>query len=99
MDKEKKHIVTDDIFVGQKPTMNYVTSVVMVFTANKKEKVTIKARGKFVSKAVDIAEIASKRFMEEKIEVDKIEIDSESFKSEEGKTIRVSTIEITLKKK
>ncbi|MDK2850054.1 MAG: archaea-specific DNA-binding protein [Candidatus Woesearchaeota archaeon] len=87
------------IFVGNKPFMNYVTAVVMQFTTQDAEEVTIKARGKFISRAVDVAEIAAKRFLNGQIYVDDIKIDSEEFENKEGKQVRVSTIEITLKKK
>ncbi|MBT3261963.1 DNA-binding protein Alba [Candidatus Woesearchaeota archaeon] len=90
----KDHVV----FIGDKPFMNYVTGVIMQFTTQKAETSTIKARGKFISKAVDIAEVAAKRFLEGQIEVSTISIDSEGFKNTEGKDVRVSTIEIVLKK-
>ena len=88
------------IFVGNKPFMNYVTGVVMQFTTKGSKEVTVKARGKFISRAVDIAEVASKRFLKEQdIAVKDIKIDSEMFKNKEGKDVNVSTIEITLAKK
>lgn len=87
------------IFVGSKPVMNYVTGIVLQFTTNKAEEVKIIARGKFISKAVDIAEITRKKFLKElNINLEKIKIDSEEFNSKEGKKITVSTIEIVLKK-
>ncbi len=88
----------NSIFVGNKPFMNYVTAVVMQFTTKNAESVIVKARGKFISKAVDVAEVASKRFLDNITESD-VKIDSEEFKNEEGKEIRVSSIEITLSKK
>tara|TARA_Y100000310_G_scaffold333007_1_gene409679 strand:+ start:352 stop:654 length:303 start_codon:yes stop_codon:yes gene_type:complete len=87
------------IFVGSKPFMNYVTGVVMQFTTQGASEVIIKARGKFIAKAVDIEEVASKRFLESKVEVYRVELDSEEFKNKEGKQVRVSTIEIYVKKK
>ena len=87
------------IFVGGKPFMNYVTGVVMQFTTKNADEVIIKARGKFISRAADIAEVASKRFLEGQIDVKDIKIDSEEFQNKEGKQVRVSTIEITLSKK
>ncbi|RME54442.1 DNA-binding protein Alba [Candidatus Woesearchaeota archaeon] len=87
------------IFVGNKAFMNYVTGVVMQFTTQNANEVIVKARGKFISKAVDIAEVALKRFLEDQIEIKDIRIDSEEFKNKEGKLVRVSTIEIELKKK
>ena len=100
--KEKTTINNSEdqvVFVGDKPFMNYVTGVVIQFTTQNAEQSTIKARGKFISKAVDIAEVTTKRFLESQIEVNNINIDSEGFKNNEGKDVRVSTIEITLKKK
>ncbi|MBD3249616.1 DNA-binding protein Alba [Candidatus Woesearchaeota archaeon] len=89
----------NNIFVGGKPFMNYVTGVVMQFTTKNADEVIIKARGKYISRAVDVAEVAAKRFLEGTVDVKKIEIDSEEFKNKEGKQVRVSTIEITLGKK
>ncbi|MBW2979744.1 DNA-binding protein Alba [Candidatus Woesearchaeota archaeon] len=87
------------IFVGGKPFMNYVTGVVMQFTTKGANEVVIKARGKFISRAVDVAEVASKRFLEGQVGIKDIKIDSEEFTNKEGKQVRVSTIEITLAKK
>lgn len=93
--EESDHI----ILVGGKPFMNYVTGVVMQFTTEHADVVVVKARGKFISKAVDIAEVTSKRFLEEQIGVRNININSQEFKNLEGKQVRVSTIEIELFKK
>ncbi|MFC1768521.1 DNA-binding protein Alba [Nanoarchaeota archaeon] len=92
--------MTDDnsIFVGGKPFMNYVTGVVMQFTTKDAREVIVKARGKFISRAVDVAEVSSKRFLDSTIAVNNISIDSEEFQNNEGKNVRVSTIEITLGK-
>ena len=89
----------NSIFVGNKPFMNYVTGVVMQFTTKGAEEVVIKARGKFISRAVDIAEVACKRFLKDQIEVKGIHINSEGFQNQEGRDVRVSTIDITLGKK
>ena len=98
---EEKAKKSDDIivFVGGKPFMNYVTGVVMQFTTQNAKEVVVKSRGKFISRAVDISEVATKRFLEGTIEVSDIKIDSEEFENKEGKQVRVSTMEITLKKK
>lgn len=87
------------IFVGGKPFMNYVTGVVMQFTTQNAKEVIVKARGKFISRAVDIAEVVRKRFLENQVELGNIKIDSEEFENKEGRQVRVSTIEITLAKK
>ena len=86
------------VFIGGKPFMNYVTGVVMQFTTKDADDVIIKARGKFISRAVDVAEVTAKRFMNNSVSVSDIKIDSEGFKNDEGRDVRVSTIEITLSK-
>ena len=71
----------------------------MQFTTKKRDEVIIKARGKFISRAVDIAEVVKKRFLKDQnIKIKDIKIDSEEFENKEGRKINVSTIEITLKK-
>ena len=87
------------IYIGAKPFMNYVTGVMMQFTTKNASEVTIKARGKFISRAVDVAQVASRRFLDAGIGVSDIRINSEEFLGEEGKHVRVSTIEIVLSKK
>ena len=93
--------MTEDnsMFIGIKPFMNYVTGVVMQFTTKGASEVIVKARGKFIHRAVDVAEVVRKRFLQDQIDITDIQIGSEEFKSKEGKQIRVSTIEITLAKK
>ena len=86
----------NNIFIGGKPFMNYVTGVVMQFTTKNADKVIVKARGKFISRAVDVVEVASKRFLKGTVDVEDIKIDSNEFQNKEGKQVRVSTIDITL---
>jgi len=71
----------------------------MQFTTQGSNEVIIKARGKFISRAVDVAEVVVKRFLEGQTEVKDIKIDSEEFQNREGRNVKVSTIEITLSKK
>ena len=81
---------TDDhtVFIGNKPFMNYVTGVVMQFTTQGASEVIIKSRGKFISRAVDVAEVAAKRFLEGNVLVKNITINSEEFDNKEGKKVR-----------
>ena len=75
--------------------MNYVLAVLTGFNAGAEE-VTLKARGRALSHAVDIAEVARRRFLEG-VEIGKIEIGSEEISIEEqNRTRTVSTMEITL---
>lgn len=96
---EEKKRDENVIFIGSKPFMNYVTGVVMQFTTKGRNEVAIKARGKFISRAVDVAEVAAKRFLKEQnVKVKEIKIDSEEFENTEGRKVNVSTIEIYLTK-
>ncbi len=98
--KEKKEYSEENtVFIGQKPFMNYITAVVTQFKTNKEKEVVIRARGKFIARAVDVAEVAAKRFLkEENIRVKDIEINSEEFENKEGRRVNVSTIDITLER-
>ena len=97
--KERREEDKNVVFIGQKPFMNYVTAVVTQFQTNKEQSVIVKARGKFISRAVDVAEVSAKRFLkDENIKVKNIKIDSEEFENKEGKRVNVSIIEITLER-
>lgn len=83
------------IYVGKKPVMNYVLACLTVLQQNGKNPVTIKARGRTISTAVDVAQILTKRFATD-VTIKKIDIDTEQVKSiETGQTSNVSSIEIT----
>ena len=85
------------VYIGGKPFMNYVTAVVMQFTTKGAREVSVKARGKFIARAVDVAEICMKRFLKDhNVEIRKIGIDSEEFENREGRKVNVSTIDIVL---
>ncbi|MAG52517.1 MAG: DNA-binding protein [Nanoarchaeota archaeon] len=73
----------------------------MQFTTQGANEVVVKARGRFISRAVDIVEVATKRFLEGQIEIakDGINIGSEEFENKEGKQVRVSFIELSLIKR
>jgi DNA-binding protein len=76
--------------------MNYVLAVVTQFN-NGAEEVTIKARGKAISRAVDTAEISLNRFLDGKIKKEII-TSTEIIDTDTGKT-NVSSIEIVLASK
>ena len=86
------------IFIGAKPFMNYVTGVIMQFNQGAEE-VTIKARGKFIWRAIDVSQVAIHRFLKDQIEIKEVNLDSEDFVNKDEKQVRVSTIDIVLVKK
>ena len=97
---KKQNNEENSISIGQKPFMNYITATVVQFNSKEAKKVTILARGKFISKAVDVAEVARRKFLEnQNIQLGQVRIGSEEFENQEGKKVNVSTIEIDLEKK
>lgn len=88
------------IYIGSKPFMNYVTGVVMQFTTKGSKDVIIKARGKFIARAVDVEQVAKNKFLKEhNVTTKKIDTGSEEFENKEGRKVNVSTIEITMTRK
>jgi DNA-binding protein len=83
------------VFIGRKPTMNYVLAVLTDFNSSNTKEVTIKARGQAISNAVDVAEIVHRKFMKD-LKVSEITIGTEEIQQQEGGTRNVSTIEIKL---
>jgi DNA-binding protein len=76
--------------------MNYVLATLTQFNEGAEE-VAIKARGRAISRAVDVAEIVRNRFLPN-VTVKSIKIDTEELDSEQGRKVNVSTIEIVLAK-
>ncbi|HYU06646.1 MAG TPA: DNA-binding protein Alba [Thermoplasmata archaeon] len=82
------------VYIGKKPTMNYVLAVVTHFNGGSRD-VVVKARGRSISRAVDVAEIVRGRFVPE-AHVRDVRIATEKVTSEEGRATSVSSIEIVL---
>ena len=86
------------VFVGKKSIMNYVLAVITQFNVENVNKVVIKARGKAISKAVDVEEMVRNRFLPD-VKVEEVKLGTERVKNENGRTVNVSTIEIVLSKR
>ena len=83
------------IFVGKKPAMSYVMAVVTQFSTGVNE-VHVKARGKSISRAVDVAEVYRSRF--DKTVNYSVDLGTDSVQDDSGNSVNVSTISILLKK-
>lgn len=96
---EQKENGKDDnaVFIGNKPLVNYIRGVITQFTKKNAQEVVIKSRGKFISKAVDVAEVSKRSLEEQNIKIKSIDISSESFEAE-GKKTNISTMDIVLGK-
>lgn len=86
---------SNEIFIGKKPLMTYVTAT-LVQLANEPS-VVIKARGKSITRAVDVAQIIVKRMDSLGYRIQGVKLGSDTIEGIEGEKPRsVSTIEVTI---
>lgn len=91
--QQETHIV----FVGKKPVMSYVLAC-LTLLQNGTGDITLKARGRAISKAVDAAQIITKKFVPGVI-VKSVELATEQVENaESGALSNVSSMEIRLSK-
>jgi len=84
------------IFIGKKNAKSYVLAVITQVKQGS-DKIVLKARGRSISRAVDVAEMVRTRF-EKDLKVKDIKISTEEVSNEDGSKVRVSAIEIVLQK-
>ncbi len=82
-----------EVLIGKKPAANYVTAIILHFNSGEKE-VSVKARGKYIWRAVDIVERVRRKFLPN-LKIKEIKISSEELQQENRKRF-VSGIEIVL---
>lgn len=86
---------SSSVLIGRKPVMNYVLACITLFHGGAKE-VSIKARGRAISRAVDVVEIVRRRFLPD-VKIGSIDIGTEQIQTSDGNTpANISIIEITL---
>ena len=87
------------VFVGSKTPMDYVLAVITRLSSSDAKEVVLKARGRAIATAVDVAEITRRRFLKD-LKVSKISIGTEEMPPREGenRARMVSTVEIALTK-
>ena len=87
------------IFIGNKPPMSYVLAIMTAQSSGATE-IELKARGRAITTAVDVAEITTNRFIKD-LRVTAIGIGTEEMPPREGenRSRMVSIIEIELAKK
>jgi DNA-binding protein len=90
----RTNIPPNTVLIGQKPLMSYATAIVMQINSGSNE-LSVKARGRVISKAVDVVEVVRRRFFDGRLEIKDVNIGTEVL-GEEGQTRNVSTIEIKL---
>jgi len=90
----------ETIFIGNKPPMSYVLAIMTALSSGAITEIMLKARGRAITTAVDVAEITCKRFIKD-LRVTAIGIGTEEMPAREGdnRSRNVSTLEIKLAKK
>lgn len=97
-EEKKRERKMDDnvIYVGKKGVMNYVMAAITQINKGEKE-IHVKARGRSISKAVDVVQLLKNRF-ETDMKIKETIIDTEEVEADEGGKINVSTIDIVVMK-
>ena len=83
------------VYVGKKGVMAYVLAIMTQFSEGAKE-ISIKARGKSISRAIDALEIVKHKDIG--ISVKAINTLTEEVQTDDGRPLKVSAIEIIIKK-
>jgi DNA-binding protein len=93
----EKEAESNVVFVGKKPAMSYVLACVTQFNEGRPE-IILRARGRAISHAVDVAEIVRNKFVTD-THIKDVKIGTEEVETEQGEKLNVSSIEIVLAKK
>lgn len=93
---ENKKEASNVLLIGKKPAKTYAAAA--MFKMGSEESIVIRARGRAISKAVDVAEIILNKFGNNNYYLGSVQIGTSSVEREGAKR-NVSTIEIVLKKK
>ena len=94
--EEQTYKTRDVIFIGSKPIMTYVTATLTQLAGL--PMVTISARGKRITQAIDVSQMIVKRMDEVGFVINDVRTSSDSLTSEDGRVRNVSNIEIDIKK-
>ncbi|MFH1721745.1 MAG: DNA-binding protein Alba [Candidatus Altiarchaeota archaeon] len=95
MQKRSRDGNENTVFIGKKDMKSYVMAVLTQFNSGEGT-VIIKARGRAISRAVDVAEYVRHRFLKD-VQVKDIQISTEEVEGDRG-MVKVSAMEISLGK-
>ena len=82
------------ILIGKKPLMTYVTATLDQLASE--PTVIVKARGKSIARAVDVAQIIAKRMDNMGYKIGNVKIGTQVIQSDDGRERNVSTIEVQI---
>ena len=93
---EEQKTADNVILIGKKPVMAYVLAAITQFS-NGHNEIHIKARGRAISTAVDVAEIVRRKFIKD-VQIKGVDIGTEQIEVEGRGKLNVSTMAIVLGK-
>lgn len=85
------------IYVGTKPVTGYAMTALSLLS-EVSTTITLKARGRAISKACDVAEVLRHRFLRDELRYVEVRTDTEAVTTREGKPSNISSIEIVLER-
>lgn len=85
----------ETVIVGLKPVMNYIVACMTLFNSGT-EQVKVRARGRNISKAVEVVEMLRRVFLTD-LNIADIKIGTDHHIKPEGKEASVSVIELFLR--
>jgi DNA-binding protein len=94
VETESKEKIRNIVFIGNKTIMTYVNSTLTILSSS--PFVTIKARGKRITQAVDVSQFIIKRMDSVGYKISDVRISSESLLSQDGKNRNVSLLAIDI---
>ncbi len=89
---------SNSVFIGRKPVMNYVLACITFFHGGAR-KISVKARGRAISRAIDVVEVVRRRFLPD-VKVSRIGIGTDQLSPQDknSEITNISTIEIVLER-
>lgn len=96
VDREMAEREIPTVLVGKKPLMNYVFACLTTFQSGAGQ-LLLKARGRAISRAVDVVQVLQRRFYRD-LKVADIRLGTEELTGPNNQLVSVSTIEILLKR-
>lgn len=93
MKKQAEKDSDSSVYIGKRPAINYVMAAMILLNGG--SNCTIKARGRAISHAVDVAEILKNKFVPTAKYVN-IQLSTEQLTNADGKISNVSSIEIEI---
>jgi len=82
---------SESVLIGTKPLHSYILAAFTKFNENLCTKVILKARGRAISRCVDVAEIITKKYFKDIVDISDIRVSTVAINGN-----NISTIEIDL---